>query len=345
MTDVEAIKEGLSWEFVLSLCEMEVVPVPAGGAKIRSFTTNDSTPSLHIYPDGHWYDYSCGKGGDQISFVMQYLGISFKRAIRVLERGVGDPLLYGQRRNEAPEERKVTDFTEQLAQAGWWVGDPNCPTDDKIKVSEYAKARWGVTLRTLAQWDARVSRRGDLLLPHRHGDMIPGVRVRYTDPNAKVKAKSFPGSTFHHGWYKRREPLEGSTLVLVEGEPDALAMWEALHASNRHQPAQKWDVMAVPSGIGSMRPEWFHPLLGRQRTYVCFDDDDAGRQGMDRALDWCPTLIPVELPDSAWVKDVADALLEGWRLDFDLAKWVPDMRERGFKGSPWKGEDPDDYFT
>jgi hypothetical protein len=170
-------------------------------------------------------------------------------------------------------------------------------------------------------WGVRFNLRDTVLIPH----YLPtgeayGVHLRYL--TGKVKTKAIPGSTFHHGFYQRRPIREGSTLVICEGEPDTWALWDLLHRGMGWAEGGRWDVIGLPSGALMQREEWFKPLLGRPKSFICLDDGFVGREATDQALDICPTLVPLILPDDGDVEDVGDAVRLDYRVDFETARWV-----------------------
>jgi len=45
---------------------------------------DERTPSFFIYPDNHWWCFSCSEGGDVINYLMKLKGYEFKEALRNL---------------------------------------------------------------------------------------------------------------------------------------------------------------------------------------------------------------------------------------------------------------------
>ena len=75
----------------------------------------DKTPSCKVY-DGQrgWHDFSTGKGGDIIAFVMQYFGLSFMDAQKKLNDDFHLGLPIGERLSKADRE-KVRQESEKRA--------------------------------------------------------------------------------------------------------------------------------------------------------------------------------------------------------------------------------------
>jgi len=48
---------------------------------------DEKTPSFTVWPDGHWYCFGCGIGGDIIEFVKRWYRCEFKEAVQRLAGG------------------------------------------------------------------------------------------------------------------------------------------------------------------------------------------------------------------------------------------------------------------
>lgn len=76
----------------------EVVPLKkAGGASFKGLCPfhSEKTPSFNVHPDkGYFHCFGCGEGGNSISFVMKYHGLSFPDAVRFLGERCGVEIEY-----------------------------------------------------------------------------------------------------------------------------------------------------------------------------------------------------------------------------------------------------------
>lgn len=80
----EAIKARLS---VSDLLEAEGYPVGRRGKLRCPLHDGDNTPSFQVYPGGRgWYCFGCGQGGDVINLAMALWGLTFREAVRELDR-------------------------------------------------------------------------------------------------------------------------------------------------------------------------------------------------------------------------------------------------------------------
>ena len=66
---------------------------------------HEKTPSLKLYKNGSWHCFGCGKGGDVISFVQDYFGLTFPQAMEKLN----DDFHLGLPINEKPTQRQQQD--------------------------------------------------------------------------------------------------------------------------------------------------------------------------------------------------------------------------------------------
>ena len=71
----------------------------------------ERTPSFHIYPDGHYHCYGCGRHGNAITYVMEKRNMSFPEAVRYLAAREGITVT---EREETEKERARRLETEEL---------------------------------------------------------------------------------------------------------------------------------------------------------------------------------------------------------------------------------------
>lgn len=87
-------------------------------------------------------------------------------------------------------------------------------------------------------------------------------------------------------------------IVITEGELDAMV----LHSMG---------IQAVSSTGGAMSfQEEFVDMLGED-VYLCFDNDDAGAEGMAKAMDYLPNAKVIFIPETPGVKDISDFVARG----------------------------------
>lgn len=102
-----------------------------------------------------------------------------------------------------------------------------------------------------------------------------------------------------YGWWKAKDQ---NSIVIVEGEGDALVMWSQ-------------NIPAVTSTGGAMcfQAEWANLFKDKDVT-VLFDNDEAGAKGMVKVLRYIPHAHICFLPDRPGVKDVTDYISSGGNI-------------------------------
>ena len=81
MEVLEEIKSRLDAGQVLRAFGVQVRSAGSGRARARCPFHDDRDPSLVAYPDGGWYCFGCGEGGDVIDLVWKFTGGSFRDAV------------------------------------------------------------------------------------------------------------------------------------------------------------------------------------------------------------------------------------------------------------------------
>ena len=102
---------------------------------------------------------------------------------------------------------------------------------------------------------------------------------------------------------------EYDELILCEGERDAITLISAGYKN----------VIGSTGGAETLRPSWYDLLKEKEKVFICFDNDDAGKKGAKD--NWAARLgygkcYIVELPDD--INDVTEFFLSGKsKSDFD----------------------------
>jgi DNA primase len=145
---------------------------------------------------------------------------------------------------------------------------------------------------------------------HNHPQIGECIRIPFTDTHAKYRRDPLddrkPKYLYDQGGKVTLygvEQLTGETnnVVITEGELDSLVLWSL-------------NIQAVSSTGGAMsfQPEWgdLFNLAGKQ-VYLCFDNDDAGAQGMVKVLKYIPNAKIILIPEQPGVKDISDFVSRG----------------------------------
>ncbi len=91
-----------------------------------------------------------------------------------------------------------------------------------------------------------------------------------------------------------------TTIVITEGELDALVLW-----------SQNIPAVSSTGGAMSFQAEWVEFFAGKE-VYLCFDNDNAGAEGMVKALTHLPQAKVILFPNITGIKDISDYVAHGY---------------------------------
>ena len=101
---IQLVKDAMDIEEVVS----DFVTLKRSGSTYKALSpfTNEKTPSFYVVPSkGIFKDFSSGKGGDAITFVMEVDGLSYTEAIKYLAAKYGIEIKEEEQTDEALEEQ------------------------------------------------------------------------------------------------------------------------------------------------------------------------------------------------------------------------------------------------
>lgn len=290
------LKTAVTMTDVAELCGYDV----DRSGKIRPpWNRIERTPSTHIYED-HYFDYGSGRYGDVFDFLGEI----------ELAEGAPAPSSLGKR---------ISMLRKLALKGGKEPGDVEVVPVRKVEqMSNWLPAgKVGYEPMVgldLSPFDVRISAEGDLWVPHRTtepgadivfgtNDVVYGVKIR----RRTGEKSAVPGSQFTYklysptGWSRSG----GNRAVICEGESDSWAMWHAVRGLNI-------DVYALPSGAASWKDAWLEDLKPYQEVLLCFDNDRAGKQALDKATRKVGFDRAKELRVPGLYNDAREALAAGW---------------------------------
>lgn len=113
--DIELVKDSVSMR---DLCDRYGLKVNRAGFISCPFHGSDKHPSMKIYPGRRGYHcFTCGEGGDVISFAMKYTGTEFEPAVRHIAEMFGIPITDGNRQLTEQEKKAIADQRAKREQA------------------------------------------------------------------------------------------------------------------------------------------------------------------------------------------------------------------------------------
>lgn len=220
---------------------------------------DEGTPSFSIHMDeGLWYCFGCGKGGnlEQLYRLMGEKPTDEQRQDLLIRSVNRKPEVV---RNFAPlANAYVNALAGRRGQSEWQRFIRTRP------IAAESAHHFGVGYS---------DEKGALTFPYwKSDDTVCGIKYRYHDGSKGAER----GST---RWLFGLPDCEGrGTVLIAEGESDALAAWSRL--------PRNVGVCGSP-GAGVSEGTWRHwsvGLLFARRIYVAFDADEPGDKGGDTAM-------------------------------------------------------------
>ncbi len=281
---ISVIKSTIEMADLVELCGRDVVR-----DKVRPpWNPGERTPSTHLYSD-HFYDYGSGKHGDIFDWITEEF---------IAEGGAPPPL-----------GNRIWHMRQLALKGGKEPGDVE--TAPVRKLEDLSLDMPDEPVRSLLGLDVSwfgvtVDEDGTYYVPHREPGLVYGVKLRFADG----RKGSVPGSQFTHrlyhpyGWQFLHK---GSHAVIVEGESDSWAMISTGWTNDR-----AIDVFALPSGASSWKDAWLKDLEPYGTVLLCFDNDRAGKQALDKVTRKIGFDRAKELRVPQLYNDVREAVEAGW---------------------------------
>lgn len=151
-----------------------------------------------------------------------------------------------------------------------------------------------------------VSVRCGITIPWVADNAIWGVKVRVAAGTPKYR--QLAGNAGSRGLYFADKIRPGKPALIVEGEFDALIVWQEMGGVV--------SPLALGSASNTLGVRWQNRLMRVPRIYARLDDDPAGRDGLRRLKSLSLSVIPVQM-DLDGIKDLNDLHLSG----VDLLAW------------------------
>jgi replicative DNA helicase len=151
---------------------------------------------------------------------------------------------------------------------------------DKDKDAQAYLSGRGIKLETAKEWHLGVKTDDEgtkwLLIPYVRSGEILDVKYRTLPPATKRFQRKGGGESILYGQHLLDEHKHNKekTLYLVEGEIDAITMWQRGYTP----------VLSTTTGAGSFKPEWYNAIeaYNPQTVIICYDSDAAGQAGAER---------------------------------------------------------------
>lgn len=348
MDAVDDIKSRLSVEDVVA----EYVELKRSGSNFKGLSpfTNEKTASFMVSPTKQiWHDFSSGKGGDMFSFVMDMEGVDFKGALELLARKAGVDLeayrsSAGTSNAKLKErvyevldvaasfyQRQLTQHDEALRYVRQKRGfDKQTMLDFRLGYSPENGAALKDFLSKKGFKDEEMQKAGLTTVRYnRQSDMFRGrIMVPLMDPYGRVigftarllkdnpdapkyintpQTMLYDKSKHVFAFHQAKEAIRTEKVcVLVEGNLDVVS---AHQAGTKH--------VVATAGTALTEPHLKRVLHFTDDIRICFDQDNAGQQAIERSLGVASklgvSLSVLPLPEGKDPDDVIRQSPETWQ--------------------------------
>ncbi|MAU75344.1 MAG: hypothetical protein CL831_00535, partial [Crocinitomicaceae bacterium] len=196
-----------------------------------------------------------------------------------------------------------------------------------------------ITEETCKKFNVRVDQGPVIRFPYYAGGRVVAYKERDKDKNFTWSGKNEENQLFGQQLFG-----SGKTIVCVEGEIDALSVWQA---------RPNWPVVSIPNGAKAAKKALQYQLqylLGFSEIVLMMDNDDAGQA----AAEECVSLFPsdqVFIATLSSYKDASEALQAGdgdairqavWNKRSYVPQSILDGRDLfSLVSSPLHGKDAD----
>lgn len=317
---LDRIKERLSVSEALSHYGVKAT---SGRGKALCPCHEEKTPSLS-YDDGRgvWNCFGCGRGGDVIRLIEEKQGLGFREALRIAAGWTGIPIPEHDPVRMEKERAVHTTLSIVANQAHELLNGPKGTaaleylhgrgiedsTIERFMLGYYPAEGLGITL-SKAELEAAglIGEKGGelfkgyIIFPHYHLGVVEYLTGRRPDGRKPKSMKPLSDD----GKLKMTRPYlagdamaaEPTTLLVNEGELNALSMWQA------ERPAV---ATCGSKGLGERLKEWLTTAQGRGKVvHLCYDPDEAGAAALKKYGGACAGLRVVTMPKG---KDANDLL-------------------------------------
>lgn len=350
MLKAEEIKRRVD---IMDLADKLGLKRPGGQGNFKSPHHPDKSPSLKIWADGGWKDYSSDEGGSVIDLVMYVRQLDFVDAIEELHD------IYGwdktrQQDNRTPQQKSLA---ENIADRS---------LENPAPVIDYLAGRGidrdvierGIKRKTLGfnTWTSPAKAAGEIghggpaaafIVRTLNPGRVVGVDMRYVDPalNGGLKTSS-QGDKEGAPWYLDLQRLKAAkTVYVVESAINALSI------ESCHMP---YTSAVAARGTGTIKGMDWRFLQGK-RVIACMDNDEPNskgdRPGLKAAWDLFDQLTALNIAchfvdQSSWAEfnynDINDILQA--ENAAQLAMYLKRLEPWLISGQPGDHDDPRGYI-
>lgn len=302
----------------------------------------DRKPSFAVNEDV-FIDFATGERGDEVDFIMREQGVNFQQAVEMLETRAGGTLLepsigHASRTITSPNEPPPALWQEILlaecqrahttlfsnnadAKAALkWLHARGLKNQTIYQAGLGCNPTWLQTRLKERESGRAVSIAPGILIPCQVDGALWSVHVRTlrADDSEAVPKYLYVRGSKTGGLYNGNAVIEGCTVLIVEGEFDALLAQQEL--------GQHAVVVTVGSAANRLPLRWLERLRTVRRVYSCMDQDEAGQRAAAHLTEQLGERhtalhLPAGKDITEFVINHCGSLLNWWRLE--IAEYEP----------------------
>jgi twinkle protein len=292
---------------------------------------NEKTPSFSVSPSLEGYKcFGCGRGGDAISFVMDFENIGFISAIEKLAKKYGIEL----------EDHEIKEHVKPVARLEKMRAETIQWFEDKRKISNNTLLRFKIT--EAKEWMPQFKQEVSVIcFNYYRNDELVNIKFRGKEKSFKL------ASSAELILYNLDAIKDEKTAIIVEGEIDCLTAHEC----------GIYNVVSVPNGTppnGKFRLEYmdncYQYFVDKETVILAVDNDEPGRKlraelarriGHEKCKqvvfpEGCKDINEVLIKyGKEAVQQVFDNLID-WPLEglYTSEEWEPEVDEFYYHGYP-----------
>lgn len=224
----------------------------------------------HLYfnaEDGRWDCKRCGEKGNLLS-MKRKLG-----DLRINISSTSDFLIQGPRRSIKLDGERPTKGTDKKFHNSLMSEEGKKALDYLVHVRGFSKE----TIEMFKIGFVVKAQRSMVSIPHYCGGELVNVKFRTIPPHKKMfsRWKGCPSVLFNGDSIAglAKLPAKERIVFMFEGETDAMAFTQYGYKN----------VVASTAGAASWPEHWLEPLEPATTIYICYDNDDAGDAGSEKA--------------------------------------------------------------
>ncbi len=334
--DIEQVKENADLLAIIGRdTSLKRIATTRGGEYAGPCPFCGGADRLKVQPDrGLWWCRQCSPNDhwqDVIAYVQRRDDVSFTEAMSRLNSGglsssftPARPMHKPTQAIESASEAWQTAAVEVVKQceSALWANTPQARGAldwlHKRGLTNGTLRAWRVGFNLTSRKVSGLWVESGITIPYYAGGILYGINVRRPDAWLRQCSTAARKPDKYRMIYRSRRVLFGvdhlsgkTNVVVVEGELDALLVWQEAHSYV--------DVLTMGGARQMPQDTWLVYLINGQRFYIATDNDDAGTEAAARWLELVGKKGSRHLPPTG--KDVT----EYWKNGGNVSEWIASL--------------------